>query len=394
MKISFDAALSLLADEAAPLGSEMVAQAESDGRRLCATLVARIDGPRHDCAAMDGYAIDSANSGLGLTRFRLVGARYAGDADAGRVMPGEAMRITTGARLPEGADRVIVSEQARAVGTHVMFDEPLTGKPHVRARGSDFRTGDTLIEAGAVLTPQRMIAAAAADLAVLPVCRQPTVRIIATGDELSAPGEAGALAGAIPDSLSAGVAAMARRWGAVIASSVRTGDDLAAIAGASAAPGADVLLLIGGASRGDRDFSRRALGDLGLRLVFSEVAIRPGKPVWYGRLGDRHVLGLPGNPTAALTVARLFLSPLLTALGGGVAAEAFDWKQAAATVPLEANGSREAFLCAFEAVGGIHVIDRQQASSQAMLARTTGFVRRAPGAPPVDPGDEVSFLAL
>lgn len=264
----------------------------------------------------------------------------------------------------------------------------------MRAQGSDFRARDTLIEAGALLTPQLMIAAAAADLSALPVWRQPAVRIVATGDELAAPGDAAANPGAIPDSLSAGIAAMAQRWGAVIASTVRTGDDLGAIAAAAAAPGADILVLIGGASRGDRDFSRRALGDLGLRLIFSEVAIRPGKPVWYGRLGDRHVLGLPGNPTAALTVARLFLAPLLAALGGGVAVSALDWKKAAAAGPVEVNGPREAFLCAYEAAGGIHVIDRQQASSQAMLARTTCLVRRAPGAAPLEPGDELSFLAL
>lgn len=390
--IGFDAALSILIAHALPLGLEEVAIYDAGARRLAADLHARIDGPRQDVAAMDGYAI-IAPAGGG-SAYRATATVYAGGRGRASIANGEALRVMTGAPVPPEAERVVMIEHCSVDGDSVHIMAPDGGKPHIRRGGSDFRRGDLLLDAGAMLTPAALVAAAAGDHATLPVWRLPRLGLIATGDELTSPGMAAASALGIPDSISAAIAELARRWGGVAAPVERCGDDAELISSACVGTDADILILTGGASRGDRDLCRAALLASGMRPIFADVLIRPGKPFWYGRLGEKHILGLPGNPTAALTTARLFLAPLLTALGGGHPGTALAWRSRPAIADIVANGPREAFLCGRVTGEGVELLDRQEASGQAMLAQATHLVRRSAGAAACKAGEALAILEL
>lgn len=387
----FDAALALLAERAQPLGTETIALDRAGRRVLAAPVLAAIDAPRHDSAAMDGFAVRAADTGA---RLRILGASYPAAPFAGSVGAGEAVRVTTGAPIPDGADQVRIVEDAAEDGGFVSFPGPPASRHHIRVRGSDFARGDTILAPGRTLDPRALLAAAAADAGSVSVWRRPRVSVLATGDEIVAPGQAATAPSphAIPDSLSEAVLLLCHQWGAKPGDQHRARDDVAAIGEAASAllPKCDVLVLVGGASRGRRDFAQAALAPLGLALDFARLAIRPGKPVWYGRIGTRHILGLPGNPTAAMTVARLFLVPLLTGLAGRGAG--LDWTPLplAAAVP-EGNG-RERFLCGQREGDAVRVLDRQSAGAQALLARADLLVRLPGHGPALAAGTPVSTL--
>jgi molybdopterin molybdotransferase len=294
--------------------------------------------------------------------------------------------------MPSGADRVLMRELVTAADGVLALDAPVPAKPHVRLRGSDTAAGTVVLPAGRLLDPRALVVAAAADAGMLTVWRAPRVRVIATGDELVPAGEARA-SGGVPDSLSEAVLLMARQWGAKPLGAVPVRDDPALLAAAAEAAlaDADVLVLCGGASRGDRDFAKAALVPLGLELAFADVAIKPGKPVWLGRIGAKLVLGLPGNPTAAMTVARLFLAPLLTALGGRGMAPALRWERVPLVEDVSA-GDREALLCAERLDDGVRVLARQSASAQCMLALADALVRLPADAGTLSAGARVETL--
>lgn len=392
--IDFDTALAVLAAHAKPLGPSIVSLADAGGCHLAAPVHARLDSPRHDCAAMDGYAVRDSDFCMGFATLRPIGTSYAGGGDAGEIGPGETMRVMTGAPLPRGADRVVMIEHCCPGGTGVTIENPPRGKAHIRRRGSDFTLGQLLIPAGTKVTPGVAVTAAAADHHELSVSRRPRVGLLATGDEIVAPGSAAGNAFRVPDSLSAAIELLCHTAGATMVSKVRLPDDPDAIARAAELASADIIIVLGGASRGDRDHGRGAFAPLGLEIAFADVAMKPGKPVWYGKVGAVHVLGLPGNPTAALTVARLFLAPLITRLLGGDVADALPWQLLPALASIEANGPREAFLCAATSFRGVEVGDRQEASGQARLAQVNALVRRSAYAPPILPGMPVPTLPL
>src|SRR3546814_506229 len=392
--IDFDSALAILAAHARPLGKESVSLADAGGRYLAAPVVARIDAPRRDCAAMDGYAVRDADLKSGITLLRSRGASYAGSAEPGAISAGETWRVMTGAPLPHGADRVVMIAPCRHRGELVVLNAPPLRKPHVRKAGSDFAAGDELLAAGTRLTPARLVVAAAADHSEVEVWDRPRILLVATGDEILAPGCATRMPNAIPDSLSLAIEQLCASAGANVVAALRLPDNERAIADAQQEAFADVVVVIGGASRGDRDFGRSAFALLGLAIAFADVAIKPGKPVWYGRLGQTHVLGLPGNPTAAFTVASLFLAPLLAGLSGGAIPDALPWQLRYAKRPIPANGPREAFLCASLSCEGASICDRQDASGQAILGLADCLVRRPANAPAADVGDLVPVLPL
>jgi molybdopterin molybdotransferase len=377
--IGFDAAQALLAAHALPLGVETVPLAKAGRRILAEPLRARINSPRAHTAAMDGYAVRGNDLDAGMRKLRVAGSHHAGGSAAPPLEPGSAVRIMTGTPMPAGADRVVMLEHVHLEGDDVVLPGQPSLKAHVRLRASDFAVGEELLPAGRVIDPRAMLIAAAADAAELTMWRRPRVGCIASGDELADPGSASAELAAVPDCLSEAVMLLCHQWGGKPVGGVRVADGVAAIRAAAETmlPDCDVLVLIGGASRGDRDFARAGLHPLGLEIVFSDVAIKPGKPVWYGRIGRHHVLGLPGNPTAAMTVARLFLAPLLAALSG-------QGTRAAMTptmLPLAADAptaSREQFLCGFAEAGAVRVVERQAASSQLML-RNAEMLVRLPG---------------
>lgn len=392
---SFDEALALLEASAAPLLAEDVPLAGAAGRVLAEPLTARSDGPRVAVAAMDGYAVLDAGTRPGEA-LKVIGEARAGAAFPGTLGAGEAVRIFTGAPLPAGADRCIMQEYATRKGKNVRFAEGYGPGWHVRAAASDFAAGAVLLEAGTRLTARAMIAAAAADRARIAVARRPRAAIIATGDELAAPGEAHLAADTIPESVRFGVAAMAEQAGAQIVRQAIGGDslpELEQLAGAALAQ-ADLVIVTGGASVGERDFAKPMFASHGLDLVFSKVAIKPGKPVWLGRAGGTPVLGLPGNPTSAMVTARLFLLPLLAALQGQTTRDVLRWRHLPLAEPIADNGPRETFVRAVWEEDGLSPISNQDSGAQAALARADWLIRRPPNAPAEVAGALVSALAF
>ena len=392
--LTFDAAQAILAAQAHVLGVERVPLAKAGRRVLAEPVRARIDAPRHDTAAMDGFAVRECD--LEMQRFRIVGASYPAQPWPGVLGPGEAVRIMTGAAMPEQGSRVLVREIVETAGEWAERTAAPGEKRHVRARASDIAAGDIVLSAGRMLDPRALLVAAAADAGMVQAYRRPRVRIIASGDELVAPGAAAATRERLPDSLSQALLLMVRQWGGIPMDATLASDDPGAIRSAAEAAlgNCDILVMTGGASRGDRDFAKLGLVPLGLELAFATVAIKPGKPVWYGRIGGCHVLGLPGSPTAALTVARLFLVPLLTALGGRGFAAGLRWTRAPLLAPAPDAGPRESFLCAEASDDGVRIIERQSASAQLMLATANALVRRAAEAPALETGARIDVLAF
>lgn len=395
--IAFDEALAAVEALARPLSAETVRLERADGRVLAAPVVARRASPATAVSAMDGYAVREADLASGRARLRLAGESFAGAGFGGELAPGTCVRIFTGAPAPRGAERVVVQEEANREGEFVVLG-PLPGSGrHLRAAASDFAPGEVLVPAGAVLDPQKLIAAAAADLASVEVVRRPKVVILSTGDELREPGVRGAGPDSIPESVSFGIAALARRYGGEVVERRRLSDDLASLsrAAACALEACDVVVTTGGASVGERDFSKAMFEPLGLELAFSKVAIKPGKPVWLGRACDRLVAGLPGNPTAALLTARLFLAPLLAGLSGRAAGSALKWETAGLATPLEACGARETFYRGRSAgAGAVEVLADQDSSAQKALASADLLIRRRPGEGASEIGELVPVLAL
>ena len=388
--ISFDEAWAIVAGKARPLGSEAVALADAHGRILAEPVVAQVDWPPADVSAMDGYAVrDGDRSPL-----RLIGESFPGAAFAGVMGGGECVRIFTGAPVPPGADRVVMQENATRDGDAVGLTVADSMARHIRPRGSDFRAGDPLLEVGRRLDARAMVAAAGADLTEVRVWRRPRVAILGTGDELIEPGSARTHPGSIPESVSFGVAALVADWGGSVVSRERVRDepDLIRHAAASALDRSDLLVVTGGASVGERDYSKPVLADLGLAPLFAKVAMKPGKPVWFGRVGDTLVFGLPGNPTSALVTARLLLAPLLAGLGGDDHARAARWRSATLQAALGPCGERESFTRARCHKALVEPLSNQDSGSQKGLADGNVLIRQRAGAAALSAGDPVDII--
>lgn len=391
--MNFDEALALVVDNARPLGGEGVPLSALHGRMLCAPIVARVASPPADVSAMDGYAVRDADLAETQT-FRLIGVSYPGNGFAGGVGRGEAVRIFTGAPVPDGADRVLVQEIVTPDGDEVRVTGTWSKGRHIRLKGSDFNVGDGLLPAGCIVTARHMVAAAGADIAQAQVWRRPFLSIIGTGDELVEPGSAAEMPGHIPDSLSLAIAAFAEEWGAEAVGRYRCGDEpekLRHIA-AQALDEADIIVITGGASVGEKDFSKGAFAALGAELLFSKVAIKPGKPVWLARVGEKLVIGLPGNPTSALVTARLFLAPLLHGLAGGEAEDALIWEELPLGDDLPACGDRESFIRGRLEDGKVVPLGNQDSGSQHALTQADLLIRRQADAPALLAGQTVPVL--
>ena len=275
-----------------PTAPEIVALAEAWSRVTAAPILARLDQPPADVSAMDGYALRAADEG---TR-RVVGSAPAGHPYGGVIGAGEALRLFTGSFVPEGADAILLQEDAARDGDQVTPTAPLRAATHIRRRGQDFSAGDTLIPAGTRLDARGIGLAAAGNHAWAAVHRRPTVAILATGDEIALPGDP-IPPGGIVSSNAHALAALVRARGGLPVILPIAGDTRDAIAAAAASVrGMDLLLTTGGASVGDHDLVQPGLAEQGFVLDFWKIAMRPGKPLIAGRLGDTAVIGLPGTP--------------------------------------------------------------------------------------------------
>ena len=380
-------------DAIAPLGAEGVELSQALGRTLAAPVIAGRDQPPFHASAMDGYALCAADTPGGLD---IVGEAAAGRGYARALKSGEAVRISTGAPLPQGADCVLAQEDARVTGDKLDTGAIAPGR-HVRPLGGDFSQGEILLPQGRLLDAVALALAASTGAEKLLVMKQPRVSILCGGNEIIPPG-ASPRADQIFDSCSYGVEALAKSWGAMVTRQTPLGDDIAAIepAAAAALKHSDLVVFIGAASVGPHDHARAAFEKLGAELRVRKIDMRPGKPTWFARTPGAPVLGLPGNPASALVCAALFLHPILAKLQGREAGNAF--KRALLAQALPANGAREAYLRArveSDEAGQIRIDAGadQDSSRLTVFAGANALLHRPPGAPAASVGDIVAYLA-
>ncbi len=380
-----------------PTATETVALAQAWGRVLGAPVHARLTQPPSDVSAMDGYALRAADGVLGA-RLVVVGAAPAGHPFAGRVGAGEAVRLFTGSVVPDGADCILLQEDATREGETVIVREACAAGRHIRRAGQDFSQGDVLLQPGRRLGARDIGLAAAGNHPWLTVHRRPSIAILATGDEIAMPGEPIA-AGGIVSSNSHALAALIRAGGGEpIVLPVAPDDRDAIAATVDRLDGVDMLVTTGGASVGEHDLVQSALAQRGFELDFWKIAMRPGKPLIAGRVADTPVLGLPGNPVSALICAALFLLPSLDVLGG-LPAAAPRTERAVLGVAVPQNDARADHLRATLAMepGGLLVatpFSRQDSGMLSLLARADGLVLRAAHAPALPVGAEVEVIRL
>lgn len=389
----------MLLEDYALLASERVALANAAGRVLVDPIVASYDQPMFNTSAMDGYAVRSEDVAPGAS-LKLVGDAPAGSPFAGVVGPNESVRIATGGCLPDGADRVIMQENADLDGDKIAIRDA-RGPSFVRLAGMDFTAGQTLIDAGTRLSPAAVGLAAAAGWNELVVARRPRVAIMASGNELREPG-CPLVPGATYNSGAYSLIGLVEAWGGIaVANPIMPDDRKTLVSGIRAvAEEADLFVPLGGASVGTRDLFRAAFEDAGARLKFWRIAVVPGKPSWYARMADgRPVLGLPGNPSSSFVCAHLLLKPLLYALTGRNPSAALALSRGRLAGPLGANGAREAWLratvrCDADGIMTATVELRQDSSLQSPLVQANALVRRAAGAEAVERGASIEFLQI
>lgn len=378
-----------------PLETEEVALVDCAGRVLARDAVARRNQPPFPASAMDGYAVQSGDAQPGA-QLRVIGESAAGHGWSGVVGPGEALRIFTGAPVPEGADRVVIQEDVAADREIITVRDTLGGGDNIRPAGCDFAIGHRMA-APRRLTPSDIALAASMNLPVLPVAKRPEVAIIATGDELVLPGETPA-----PDQIIAsnsfGLKAMFEAEGAHVRMLPIARDTPDALSSVFAlANGADLIVTIGGASVGDHDFVEEVTAGLGMERAFYKIAMRPGKPLMCGRLGRAVMVGLPGNPVSSMVCGILFVVPALRALQGLRPAPMARLKGRLA-VDVETNGPREHYMRAgLELRDGtywLHPERRQDSSLLSVLSGADCLVVRAPHAPAVSAGTDAEFIPL
>lgn len=379
---------------------EEISLHEANGRILATDLVARLTQPPFNASAMDGYALRAADAAEVGSVLTVIGESAAGHAFAGTVGPGGAVRIFTGAPVPDGADSVLLQEDAEKLeGGRIRTNFTVSKGRHIRPRGQDFAVGDVALSQGLLLDFSHLTLAAAMNHAALPVFRRPRVAILATGDELVFPGTAPGPSQII-GSNTFGIAALARDNGAEVIDLGIVADNrelLLEAIGRARSSGVDVLVTLGGASVGDHDLVQSTLVSAGMELDFWRIAMRPGKPLMVGRLGAMQVLGLPGNPVSSLVCGLLFLEPLLCHLGHRMPPR----RMASATLRngMTANDKRQDYVRArLLADGGdsplVESFGKQDSSMMRIFSQSDCLIIRPPHAPAAEAGETVPVLLL
>ncbi|MGA9794187.1 MAG: gephyrin-like molybdotransferase Glp [Rhizomicrobium sp.] len=378
-----------------PLESEKLGIADAIGRVLAEDAVAHESQPPWPVSSMDGYAVRAADARPAAT-LRVIGAAPAGHPFNGKIGGGEAVRIFTGGVVPDGADAIVIQEDATAAEGHVTLHEAAIAGKHIRIAGLDFNKGDVLAPRGRRLGARDLSLLAAGDVAQVEVRRRPRIAFVATGDELSRPGESRKPGGIVASS-GYGLSALIDKAGGAPRDLGILQDTPEAIGQIpQLAAGADLIVTLGGASVGDHDLVQSALGPHGFALDFWKIAMRPGKPLIFGRLGDTPLLGLPGNPVSTFVCATLFLAPAIAAMLG--AAREDPALTARLTRALPQNGPRQDYLRA-----RLHIKDGelwadpfsvQDSSLLQILAQADALVVRAPNAAAAAAGEKASVLRL
>jgi molybdopterin molybdotransferase len=400
--ISVAEALSrVLASAPRPLPAERVTIEAALGRTLAEDVFALRTQPPFANSAMDGYALRAADTARAPARLRVIGESAAGRPFAGRLQSGEAVRIFTGAPMPDGADCVVIQENVEREGDLLLLKERETIGRNIRGIGIDFSADEPMLPAGRRLTPRDLALAAAANHGGVAAHRRPRVAILATGDELVRPGAATGPAQIVASNNYAVAGIVAACGGEAVDLGIAT-DDMGALERSfrrAQEIEADVLVTLGGASVGDYDLVQRALVGAGLELGFWRIAMRPGKPLMQGKLSAMSVLGLPGNPVSSVVCAALFLAPLLRKLQGDSSAGQDLSEPAVLGVNLAANDLRQDYLRATltRGVDGAWIASPfavQDSSLVKLLARAQCLVIRPPHAPAAKQGAECRMLRL
>ncbi len=379
---------------------ETVPLGDAATRVLASDIQARLTQPPFNSSAMDGYALAATDAPQIGSELTVIGSAAAGHAFEGTLGPGETVRIFTGAPVPEGANTILIQEDAEKIGgNRIRTTFEVAAGRHIRPRGQDFAEGETVLKAGTLLDFSHLTVAAAMNHPTLPVLRRPKVAILATGDELIQPGGTPAPAQIIASN-TFGAAALVRDNGGEVLDLGIAADNQEAIAAAikrARDVGADILVTLGGASVGDHDLVQATLKASGMELDFWRIAMRPGKPLMVGSLDGMHVLGLPGNPVASMVTGMLFLEPLLRRLASlperrrdvlGITAR-----------PLAANDQRQDYLRAkiTRDDRGNLVADanpKQDSSMMKIFAHADGLIIREAHAPEVAAGEPCRILLI
>ena len=394
--ISVDEAVVRVTAAFAPTQGETIPIERTAGRVLAEDARARMTQPPAPVSSMDGYAVRAADVVNALVTLEVVGSSPAGHPFGKAISAGETVRIFTGGVVPDGADSIVIQEDAVAQGDKVTLNVAAKPGKHIRVAGLDFRTGDVLVRSGKRLNARDVSLIAAGDLAEVRVRRKPRIALAATGDELTRPGEPRGPGGIVASSGYA-LSALIEKWGGETLDLGILPDTMEAIGAiAERAAGADLIVTMGGASVGDHDLIQKALGPKGFALDFWKIAMRPGKPLIFGKLGAVPLLGLPGNPVSTLVCAILFLRPAIAAmLGTDTATPTLSARLSRA---LPANDTRQDYIRAkLELRDGEYWVEAfpvQDSSMMSSLAEAGALIIRAPHAQALDAGARVDIISL
>ncbi len=392
--ISVAEATGRILDAMRPVGTETVGLSSGWGRVLAMPVTARLDQPPGDVSAMDGYAVRAADPGP----WTVIGSAPAGHPFDGTIGHNQALRLFTGSLVPAGADAIAIQEDADRDGDQLTLRETPRAGRHIRTRGGDFTTGDILLSPGTRLTARAIGLAAASNHPWLTVHRRPRIAILATGDEIALPGDP-VQPGGIVSSNAHALAALITAAGADPLVLPIASDDIGAIAAtADQIGGIDLLVTTGGASVGEHDLIQKGLATRGFTADFWKIAMRPGKPLIFGRLAGTPVLGLPGNPVSALVCAILFLLPAIKRLAGEPGSQ-LPISRGVLAVPLAANDRRADYLrsrVTLLPTGELLVtpFSRQDSSHLKVLAESDALALRLPHAAAAAAGDGIDLIRL
>lgn len=383
--ISVEEALTHVLALADPTDPETVPLRHAAGRVLAEPVVATRDQPPFRASVMDGYAV----AGDGKT-YAVVGETPAGADPLTHISPGQAVRIFTGAPVPDGATRVVIQEDVSRVDETITLANNVDSNIYIREIGRDFKAGER-IEAPHRMSAADVALAASMNVPEITVARRPVVAIIATGDELVMPGETPGPAQIIASNGFA-LAAIAEAEGAEARLLPIARDTRASLEAAfELTAGADLIVTIGGASVGDYDLVGEVAGGLGLSRAFYKIAMRPGKPLMAGRLKGTPMIGLPGNPVSSIVCGHIFLRPLLRAMQG-LPKAALPEQTAPLASEIGANGPRQHYMRARLENGALTVAERQDSALLTVLANANALVVRPPQDPPQKAGTVVRFI--
>lgn len=389
--ISVEDALARLFALVDPLDIEHVPLREAANRVLARDVAATRSQPPFAASSMDGYALRGAEVEPDAM-FKVVGEAAAGHRFQGEVRAGQAVRIFTGAPVPQGADFVVIQEDVTRRGDLITLGHRVGTKDNIRPAGGDFGIGQT-VHAPLRLRPADIALLAAMNIAQVPVTRRPRVAILATGDELVQPGE-----NPSPDQIIAsnsyGLAAMLESLGAQVQMLPIARDTVASLKQAFAlGHDADLIITIGGASVGDHDLVGPVAAEMGMEQAFYKVAMRPGKPLMAGRLGGAAMIGLPGNPVSAMVCGTVFVAPVVCKMLG-LGAQPTPMREAPLARSLPANGPRAHYMRARIKDGALHPDDRQDSSLLSVLATADALMVRPVDDPPREIGEIVQYFPI